>query len=81
MHHAPSGPVFYGTDDYKNRRVYIHTTKDQALPPFAQDMFVKNSGVEWDVRRIETGHSPFLSEPKQLASMLVDIAKGFLSTF
>ncbi|KAL9003167.1 MAG: hypothetical protein Q9188_003954 [Gyalolechia gomerana] len=79
--HPSSGPVFYGTEHFNNRRVYIHTTKDQALPPFAQRLFVENSGVEWDVRRIDAAHCPFLSEPTMLAEMLVGLTKGFVATY
>ncbi|KAI4191824.1 MAG: hypothetical protein LQ348_003400 [Seirophora lacunosa] len=76
-----SGPVFYGIAEYKDRRVYIHTSDDQALPPFAQEMFVANSGVEWDVRKIEGSHSPFLSEPASLASLVGGIVGGFVGTY
>lgn len=76
-----SGPVFYGTQHYDKRRAYIHTVNDMTLPPADQDKFVNNSGAEWDVRRIDTSHSPFLSEPKMLASMVVEITKGFMATY
>ncbi|KAL8936961.1 MAG: hypothetical protein Q9211_003933 [Gyalolechia sp. 1 TL-2023] len=79
--HAPSGPVFYGTESFDNRRAYIHTTKDEALPPFVQDFFIVNSKVEWDVRKIDTSHSPFLSEPTLIAEMVVDMVKGFIATY
>ncbi len=75
------GPVYYGIEAYKNRRVYIHTSEDQALPPFAQDLFVANSGAEWDVRRMKTSHSPFLSEPAGLASLVVGMVRGFMGTY
>lgn len=76
-----SGPVYYGVDDYNSRRVYIRTNDDQALPPFVQDLFVTNSGAKWDVRKIDTSHDPFLSQPAQLASMVVAITKGFVATY
>ncbi|KAI4176277.1 MAG: hypothetical protein LQ343_001015 [Gyalolechia ehrenbergii] len=79
--HPSSGPVFYGTEHFNNRRVYIHTTKDQALLPHAQRRFVENSGVEWDVRKIDAAHCPFLSEPTMLAEMLVGLTKGFVATY
>ncbi|KAL8722857.1 MAG: hypothetical protein Q9225_000744 [Loekoesia sp. 1 TL-2023] len=78
---TPSGAVFYGADNYTNRRVYIHTTNDQALPPFAQDLFVANSGAKWDVRKLDTSHSPFLSQPSELASLVLDITRNFMATY
>ncbi|KAL8896117.1 MAG: hypothetical protein Q9207_007871 [Kuettlingeria erythrocarpa] len=75
------GPVYYGIEEYKDRRVYIHTSEDQAIPPFAQDLFVANSGAEWDVRKLDTSHSPFLSEPAQLASLVLGVVRGFMATY
>lgn len=77
----PSGPVYYGTKHYDRRKVYIHTSKDETLPPFAQDLYTEKSGVEWDVKRIETGHSPFLSQPERLSEMVVDVVRGFVDTY
>lgn len=74
---SPSGPVYYADPAYNNHRVYIHTEEDQALPPFAQDLFVSNSKVQWDVRKLNSSHSPFLSEPDALAQLVQDIVDGF----
>lgn len=62
--------MYYGEKYYDSRRVYLHTLNDQALPPFAQDAFVADSGVEWKVQKLDTSHSPFLSEPAQLAEVI-----------
>ena len=75
---SASGPVYYADEAYNGRRVYIHTEQDQALPPFAQDLFVANSGAKWDVRKLNTSHSPFLSEPALLANLVQDIVGGFV---
>ncbi len=40
-----SEPVYYADAAYDGHRVYIHTQQDQALPPFAQDLFVELSGT------------------------------------
>lgn len=54
------GQVCYTDEAYNGRRVYIHCQLDQALPPpIAQDLFVANSGVLWDVKKLNTSHSPF----------------------
>ncbi|KAL9583561.1 MAG: hypothetical protein Q9212_002632 [Teloschistes hypoglaucus] len=76
-----SGDVFYGIAAYDKRRAYLHSIKDQALPPFAQAAFVAESGVEWNVQNIDTGHSPFFSEPKQLADIVVSNVKAFVATY
>ena len=76
---SASGPVHYADAVYDGRRVYIHTNNDQALPPFAQDLFVTNSGTTWDIRKLNSGHSPFLSEPAALATLIQDLIKGFLT--
>lgn len=74
---SPSGPVHYQDAAYDGRRVYLHTTQDQALPPFAQDLFVSGSGTTWKVLKLDTSHSPFLSVPDRLA----DIVEGEIHQF
>ncbi|KAL8998046.1 MAG: hypothetical protein Q9169_002814 [Polycauliona sp. 2 TL-2023] len=76
-----SGEVFYGGAVYDKRRTYLHSNKDQAHPPFAQDAFVSGSGVEWDVQQLDTSHSPFFSEPKQLAAVVIANVKAFIATY
>ncbi|KAI4104262.1 MAG: hypothetical protein LQ339_003881 [Xanthoria mediterranea] len=73
--------TFYGIPAYNGRRTYLHTNRDQALPPFAQEAFVAASGVEWDVQNLETSHSPFLSESKQLAAIVVAKVQAFVATY
>ncbi|KAL8872929.1 MAG: hypothetical protein Q9174_001532 [Haloplaca sp. 1 TL-2023] len=76
-----AGPTFYGIAAYDNRRAYLHTNEDQALPPFAQDAFVAGSGVSWNVQKLDTSHSPFYSEPKQLADIVVANTKAFVASY
>ena len=78
---SPSGQTAYGDAAYNNRRVYFHTTQDQALPPFAQDAFVAGSGVAWNVQKLDTGHSPFLSEPEKLAAIVQSNIKAFQASY
>ncbi|KAL8727984.1 MAG: hypothetical protein Q9181_005501 [Wetmoreana brouardii] len=78
---TPSSETYYGITAYDNRRTYLHTNQDQALPPFAQDAFVAGSGVTWNVQKLDTSHSPFFSEPKQLADIVVSNVKAFLATY
>ncbi|CAF9938584.1 MAG: hypothetical protein HETSPECPRED_001123 [Heterodermia speciosa] len=73
--------TYYGVAAYDNRRVYLHTNQDQALPPFAQDAFVAGIGVKWNVIKLDTSHSLFYSEPQPLAALLIATTKGFLATY
>lgn len=78
---SPAGPVHYQDAVYNGRRVYLHTTQDQALPPFAQDLFVEGSGVAWNVLQLDTSHSPFLSIPDKLADIVQEEIQAFAATF
>lgn len=78
---TPSDQTYYGITAYNNRRTYLHTNQDQTLPPFAQDAFVDGSGATWNVQRLDTGHSPFLSKPQQLAAIVVGNIKAFEATY
>ena len=49
---------------------YVVATQDQAIPPVAQEAMAQRAG---DVLRMDTGHSPFLSHPQELAELLREI--------
>jgi pimeloyl-ACP methyl ester carboxylesterase len=49
---------------------YVIGERDQAIPPFAQDAMAQRAG---EVLRMDTGHSPFLSQPEALAGLLRQI--------
>ncbi|MCJ1470004.1 hypothetical protein MMC07_008649 [Pseudocyphellaria aurata] len=74
---TPSGPIYYADEGYLGRRLYIHTELDQALPPFAQDLFVASSEVERHVKKLNSGHSPFLSDSTTLASVIQEYIQTF----
>ncbi|GAA0401869.1 alpha/beta hydrolase [Microbispora corallina] len=48
---------------------YVVCEADNALPPFAQELFAKRAGR---VVRMATSHSPFLSQPAELARLVRD---------
>ena len=60
---------------YNGRRAYLIALKDNAIPAIAQQMMVKHSGVEWDVKEMDTGHSPFMSHPQEVAEWIVQFSK------
>ncbi len=55
-------------------RFYIKTLQDLAIAPALQDKMLAAMPVR-KVYSLHTGHSPFLSEPEELASILFAIAK------
>lgn len=78
---SPAGAAHYQDADYDGRRVYLHTTQDQAMPPIAQDLFVSGSGVAWRVLKLETSHSPFLNIPDKLADIIGKEIQEFAASF
>lgn len=59
-------------------RTYIICADDRALPPAAQWRFVKEAdartpGNPTEVRTLPTSHSPFVSQPEQLAEILLEL--------
>ncbi|MEY9948039.1 alpha/beta hydrolase [Kitasatospora sp. GAS1066B] len=52
---------------------YVVCERDQALPPARQEQM---SARATRVERLDTGHSPFLSAPAELAALLGDIARA-----
>ena len=57
--------------------MYIRCMRDQAFPPFLQDRFLEDSGVEWKVKDVEASHSPFASKPEELVEIFVESARRF----
>lgn len=50
-------------------RAYVRCTSDRALSPEMQDELIGTVGVD-EVVEMQTAHSPFLSRPRELASVL-----------
>lgn len=38
---------------------------------------IQHSGVDWDMARIPTGHTPFLSQPSNLAAYIISQVHAF----
>ncbi|KAL9036130.1 MAG: hypothetical protein Q9180_004477 [Flavoplaca navasiana] len=70
---------FIGIPIYDDRGVYLLTSQDEALPAFAQEAFVRGSGVEWNVHQLDTSQSPFLREPEQLAAIVEVKVKDYVA--
>jgi pimeloyl-ACP methyl ester carboxylesterase len=59
-------------------RTYISDTADSAIPAAAQRMFIEEAdkltpGNRTEVRELAASHCPFLSQPDQLASILLQL--------
>ncbi|MCC9138660.1 alpha/beta hydrolase [Pontibacter silvestris] len=69
-------PLKYTPENYNSagRKYYVFTTMDNAISyPFQQQMATE-AGIT-NTFTIQTGHSPFISKPNELTSILQDIAK------
>ena len=74
---SPAPAMAWADPDFVGKIAYIRCMKDQALPPFLQDMFLEKSGVEWEVKDLEASHSPYASKPEELADILGELAQQF----
>jgi pimeloyl-ACP methyl ester carboxylesterase len=80
---TPAGPMAEATTLTASRwgaipRTYISCTADQALPLAAQQRFIGEADRftphnPTDVRELASSHSPFMSQPEQLARILLDL--------
>jgi pimeloyl-ACP methyl ester carboxylesterase len=62
-------------------RTFIRLADDLALPPAAQDLMVAEADAAapdrpFELRDLPGGHSPFLTRPHDLATLLAEIATG-----
>lgn len=74
---TPSPPSAWADPEYSSRRAYIRCSQDKAIPVQAQDKMIQHSGVDWIVEKFDSSHSPFLSQPAELAVCLARLADNF----
>ena len=74
---SPAPPAAWKEPEFAGKLTFVRCMRDQALPPFLQDIFMERSGVEWKVKDIETSHSPFASKAEELVEILVESAQRF----
>jgi hypothetical protein len=72
-----SPPPAWSDSVYDGRRSYFIALQDQAIPSFVQEMMIKGSGVDWNVKSFESGHSPFLSHPTELGNWVIEQAEVY----
>lgn len=59
---------------------YIGTVEDRGLPVFAQRLNVgmaRQMGCAVEHRELQSGHSPFLSQPNQVIALLLEAVRAF----
>ena len=69
----------WAQSEYKGCMSYIRCTQDATIPVELQDLMVKKSGGDWKVITLNTGHSPFLSHPEEVAKIIVSLAEAYTS--
>lgn len=74
---SPAPAMAWADLEFRGKIAYVRCLKDQALPPFLQDMFMEKSGVGWKVEDIEASHSAYASRPDELANVLGELARQF----
>ena len=68
---TPTGVPGWSDSGYDGRRSYLQTSLDEAVALADQQRMIAWSMVEWDVTTFKTGHSPFLTQPQQLANWIM----------
>lgn len=76
-----SPPLHWSDQAYDGRRIFIIGTDDRCVPAAIYEQFVANCGVEWELHKIEgASHSPFASQPDEVAAIIAEAAKQWMST-
>ncbi|OJI83104.1 hypothetical protein ASPTUDRAFT_57072 [Aspergillus tubingensis CBS 134.48] len=72
---SPCPEASWGSEAFKDRIAYIHTTEDHAVPYPAQTAMVQATGAKWITRELATGHSAQLSAPEELTKTILELVK------
>ena len=62
---------------FEGKLAFLKCTKDAALPPSVQDMFVQRSRLKWIVEEVKASHTAYVSQPEKVVGMLVQWADVF----
>ncbi|RAK95488.1 esterase/lipase family protein [Aspergillus ibericus CBS 121593] len=73
----PATAPAWAESAFDGRRAYVRTLEDCCNPSSLQDAWLEKSKVEWDVVDFQTGHMPFVSQPRALAEQIVRFVEGF----
>lgn len=58
------------------RKFYVKTLRDRAITPEFQQFMIERLDGNIPVRELDTGHSPFLSQPNEFVAVLESMADG-----
>ncbi|KAF7946887.1 uncharacterized protein EAE97_004136 [Botrytis byssoidea] len=75
--HSPCPRASWDQESFKGKIAFIRTLNDTGIPLQFQDMFMQNTGEEWIVKDMNTGHSPQLGQPERVCDVLIELARGF----
>lgn len=66
------------SDSTPCRRAFIRCLRDQSIHVEVQDKMLKDSGVDWVVRDLDSDHSPWLCMEAEFLALLKDVVEGFV---
>ncbi len=66
-----------GWREYDGSRAYIRCLQDKVIPLSMQDALISRTGVSWIVKDIDSSHSPFMSMPDELSTLVEGIIAEF----
>lgn len=66
--------VDFCANDLKIPKTYVYCALDQAVLPAAQDAFTAGT-PDMKVVKVETGHFPFITIPKEIAEIIIQASK------
>lgn len=72
-------PAYNASDSHPCRRAFIRCLRDETIRLEMQDLMLKDSGVDWVVRDLDTDHSPWLCREAEFVAVLKDVVDGFVS--
>jgi hypothetical protein len=76
---TPATAPAWAESAFDGRRAYVRTLDDCCNPSSLQDLWLEKSRVEWEVVAFETGHMPFVSQPRALAEQIVKFIVKFMA--
>ncbi|KAF2726504.1 prolyl aminopeptidase-like protein [Polyplosphaeria fusca] len=74
---TPESAPAWAESTFDGHRAYIRTVNDQCNPSFLQDMWIKKSGVKWDVVNMTSGHCPFITQPEEVNEVAIQVIRNW----
>jgi len=75
---TPATAPAWAQCEFDGRRAYIRTLDDHCNPLVAQDMWLQNSGVEWQTAALNSSHCPFISVPEKVAEVTISFVEKWI---